>query len=423
MDAQRRRRAPWFYLQLAFGTGLALLICPWNAAIGQMQPINQVRPVQLNTTHYSNSPRPASDSTPAPVYQVETENFIVRAADANLAKQVAHQAEQFRKSLAVEWLEHELPTWQDKCPIQVEIGPHSGGETSFLFDGPPDARQPTQWSMKIFGPPDRLLDAVLPHEITHTIFATHFGRALPRWADEGACTTVEHPAELAKIQKLLIEFLTARPSRGIPLNRLFVMMQYPEEMLPLYAQSYSIARFLIQQHGRAHFVRYVDASLQAMKHPHDTDTWDQFTQQFYGYEDLSELSVTWQTWVQSGSPDLNLAVAANAVHRNRFVKLESGAAESSAGTVRLAGFSQESRTQFAVLPSSPSAAQNNTNSWYAQQMSNNGDDRQAVQQFRSASGSFVTEQLTSPLRFRQSSPQNSPAQQTSELHDGATRWR
>ena len=37
----------------------------------------------------------------------------------------------------------------------------------------------------------RILDSVLPHEITHTIFATHFGQPLPRWADEGACTTVD----------------------------------------------------------------------------------------------------------------------------------------------------------------------------------------------------------------------------------------
>ena len=71
--------------------------------------------------------------------------------------------------------------------------------------------------MKIQGSRERILDSVLPHEITHTIFATHFGRPLPRWADEGACTTVEHASEKAKQDKLLIQFLLT--DRGIPSTR------------------------------------------------------------------------------------------------------------------------------------------------------------------------------------------------------------
>ena len=51
------------------------------------------------------------------------------------------------------------------------------------------------WDMKIQGSEERVLDSVLPHEVTHTIFASHFRQPLPRWADEGACTTVEHVSE------------------------------------------------------------------------------------------------------------------------------------------------------------------------------------------------------------------------------------
>ena len=67
--------------------------------------------------------------------------------------------------------------------------------------------------MNVQGSLERILDSVLPHEITHTIFATHFGRPLPRWADEGACTTVEHSTERRKQEQLLIQFLTS--NRGI----------------------------------------------------------------------------------------------------------------------------------------------------------------------------------------------------------------
>jgi hypothetical protein len=126
----------------------------------------------------------------------------------------------------------------------------AGGETSFAFLVDEQGNgTPVDWDMKIFGPHDRLLDAVLPHEITHTIFATHFGRPLPRWADEGACTTVEHVSERDKNHQMLIRFLTAKPSRGIPFNRMFTLKNYPHDILPLYAQGYSLAKFLIFQTG------------------------------------------------------------------------------------------------------------------------------------------------------------------------------
>ena len=171
------------------------------------------------------------------VAPVATQNFVVYAQDPSFARRIANEAERFRSELSMEWLGYEIKPWQDRCPITVEIGMHAGGETSFAFVTPPQGGRgfPTGWQMKIFGPPERLLDAVLPHEITHTIFATHFGRPLPRWADEGACTTVEHVSERAKNHNMLISFLGGTPSRGIPFNRMFTMKNYPHDILPLYA--------------------------------------------------------------------------------------------------------------------------------------------------------------------------------------------
>ena len=89
----------------------------------------------------------------------------------------------------------------------------------------------------------RILDSVLPHEVTHTIFATHFRRPLPRWADEGACTTVEHHSERQKQQMFLIDFL--HTGRGIAFNQMFAMKEYPQDVMPLYSQGYSLARYLV----------------------------------------------------------------------------------------------------------------------------------------------------------------------------------
>ena len=103
------------------------------------------------------------------------------------------------------------------------VGPHlgAGGATTFTFIN----GQPRDWHMEIQGSRERILDSVLPHEITHTIFATHFGRPLPRWADEGAATSVEHVSERTKQDQLLIQFLTS--NRGIAFNHMFAMKEYP----------------------------------------------------------------------------------------------------------------------------------------------------------------------------------------------------
>lgn len=245
-------------------------------------------------------------------YQSSSENFVVYAANAQLAKKASVLAEQYRKDLSLDWLGYEIEPWRERCPIYIEVGHHAGGETSFAFiQGATGRSEPISWQMKIYGPIDRLLDAVLPHEVTHTIFATHFGRPLPRWADEGACTTVEHESERAKNHQMLISFLTARPSRGIPFNRMFTMKQYPHDILPLYAQGYSVARYLIGQKGRQHFVQYLEKGMTMERSNRDTGAWDRATKEYYGFENLSDLQISWEKWVRSGSPqqtpDLQIA--------------------------------------------------------------------------------------------------------------------
>ena len=235
---------------------------------------------------------------PAPV---ESANFIVYANDRIMAAKVSQAAEGFRKSLAAQWLGRELPAWRQKCPIHVQIDLHAGGETSFAFQMADGSNRgvPVDWNMKIFGSPERILDAVLPHEITHTIFATHFGRPLPRWADEGACTTVEHISERSKNHQMLLQFLTT--SRGIPFNRMYTMKQYPSDILPLYAQGYSVAKYLIFQKGRRHFLNYIDRGMQYDEQGAGIPGWNRATSEFYGFDDLSDLQLSWVAWVRDGS--------------------------------------------------------------------------------------------------------------------------
>jgi hypothetical protein len=228
-----------------------------------------------------------------------TQNFIVTADTPELAQEIGVAAERFRRDLAIEWLGRELPPWSDVCPITVQAAPHlgAGGATSFYFQ----QRRPYGWRMTLQGPRERVLDSVLPHEITHTIFATHFGRPLPRWADEGACTMVEHDSEREKHRQMLIQFLTS--GRGIAFNQMFAMREYPSDILPVYSQGYSLAKFLIAQGGKRKFVQYVGDGM-------DSNNWTAATYRHYGFASLSDLQQNWLTWVKHGSPVEPQALAA-----------------------------------------------------------------------------------------------------------------
>jgi hypothetical protein len=222
-----------------------------------------------------------------------TANFIVKTRDAELAPRIAEAAEKYRKELAVAWLGKEMPNWSAPCTMDVNVGQNlgAGGATTFVFD----RGEVFGWRMSIQGSQERIFDSVLPHEITHMVFASHFRRPLPRWADEGAATSVEHASERSKHYQMLDQFL--RTNRGIAFNRMFAMTEYPQDVMPLYAEGFSLADFLIQKGGRQEYVQYVDESLQQGQ-------WAEATKRHYGISDLGELQNTWLAWIRQGHPQL-----------------------------------------------------------------------------------------------------------------------
>lgn len=236
---------------------------------------------------------------------VRTRHFIVTAPSREMAERTAEAAEHFRRELAIAWIGDEIPDWHAPCPITVTFEDLAHGETRFgLVQEPGQRGMPVDFDMKLFGPPERILDSVLPHELTHTIFATHFGCRLPRWADEGACTSVEHSSETDNLKRILLRHLVE--GKGIPFNEMVRMVEYPHDMLPVYSQGYSVADFLIQQKGKREFVRFIGTGLQS-------NDWDRAIHQHFGFQDLSDLQLTWNEWVRRGSPNLTEPANANLV--------------------------------------------------------------------------------------------------------------
>lgn len=231
--------------------------------------------------------------TPLHAAGYRTTNFTVDAPTPQLAKEIGDMAEHWRQELSIEWLGEELPNWSRPCPIKAQVARNlgAGGATSFVFD----QGEVFGWRMNIQGSRERILDSVLPHEVTHTIFASHFRQPLPRWADEGACTTVEHRSEISKQENLLIEFLRNR--RGIPFSHMFAMKEYPQDVMPLYAQGHSLSQFLISQHGKREFLVFLADGL-------EDNNWPRAVKEHYEYQNLLALQNSWMDWIRQGRPEL-----------------------------------------------------------------------------------------------------------------------
>jgi len=227
---------------------------------------------------------------------VRTQNFIIICSDPTFANRVAQAAEHQRQELAVYWLGAPLAAWPQPCPITVVAGNNlgAGGSTTFT----PGNKTIRNWRMNVSGSQERILDSVLPHEITHTILATHFApmnKTVPRWADEGACTTIEHGSERSKHDQFLVRFLSS--GRGIPFATMFTLKEYPADIMPLYAQGYSVTSFLIAQGGPKHFVKFLEAGMR-------TEDWVLATEEHYGYPMIGKLQTAWNKWVYDGGGDV-----------------------------------------------------------------------------------------------------------------------
>jgi len=227
----------------------------------------------------------------------QTVNFSVTADRQEVADQVGKAAEVYRQQLAIFWLGKPLPNWSRPCKIAVNAGAlGAGGQTTFQFV----RGEVLNWRMSVFGSLERILDSVLPHEINHTIFACHFRRPLPRWADEGAATLFEHRSEQLK-QLDLLNAVVRNEHELISLRDLLAMKEYPKgqrPMLTLYAQGYALADFLVQQKGRHAYLKFISDG--------ERGGWEAAIRSNFDHDGIESLERNWRGWVLAGMPKLTL---------------------------------------------------------------------------------------------------------------------
>lgn len=223
----------------------------------------------------------------------DTANFSTDAPTAELAKKFGDMAEFYRKEKALEWTGREMPQWGRRCPLQVQITQGSaGGATTFTFGQENGQPVVTSLRMEIRGDAKQLLHSVLPHEVTHTVLAHHFGRPVPRWADEGGSVLSENDEERFNHDVRCRELLNA--GRGIRLRVLLRMTEYPRDMIVLYAQGYSVSHYLVKQGGdgragRQKLLQFLGLGMQG----NSPESWNAAASKLYGHDTIDALEEAW----------------------------------------------------------------------------------------------------------------------------------
>ena len=179
----------------------------------------------------------------------------------------------------------------------------AGGATTFSFGTRGGRPAVSSQHMEIRGEVKQLLNSVLPHEVTHTVLAYHFGRPVPRWADEGGSVLSENDEERYSHDIRNRELLNA--GRGIVLRTLFRMAEYPRDMIVLYAQGYSVTAFLVDKggggrEGRGKLLQFLAAGMGNDSQPgmpqkyHGTpESWNEAARKVYGFDTVDALEKAW----------------------------------------------------------------------------------------------------------------------------------
>lgn len=224
----------------------------------------------------------------------KTTNFAVVAESPELAKKIGDAAEFYRAAAAKYWFGDEIPTWSRPCIVYAYIHTNSSGATTYEYG----TGTPSNWKMNIYGTADALLKDCLPHEVTHTVFASYFRQPPPRWLDEGAASTIERRSVNAAMERKLITVL--KTGRGIGFPTMFALKDYPHDMGAFYAQGHSVCQWLIEKHGPRKLMELVRNGLA-------DDNWPRAVREVYGYATPLAMQQAWNSWVKEGRPNLYAA--------------------------------------------------------------------------------------------------------------------
>lgn len=254
-------------------------------------------------------PRVASPTNPASArigtavgrwQVVESTNFRIYHADAALASRVAKAAELARRDQLKRWSGPQAsPGWQPTCEIYLYP---TAAQYALMTGQPEDSPGFSTMGMNggrivsrrinLRADHPTLVEAVLPHELTHVILADHFTeKQIPRWADEGISVLSEPLDEQRR--------RAADLATPLSTNRLFAVealmnMDYPDEQYwgLYYAQSVSVTRFLVEQGSPLQMIQFLQES--------QREGYEPALRKVYRIDGFADLQRRWVAYARSG---------------------------------------------------------------------------------------------------------------------------
>ena len=198
----------------------------------------------------------------------ETPNFRIFHTDPRLAELAAEAAESVRAEQAKRWGSPALQKpWNPRCEIHL----HPTGKAFAAATGQNESspgfstiesngNRITTRRVLLRGDHPQLISAILPHEITHVVVADLFSdQQIPRWADEGIAVLSEPTAE----QNLRAADLHDSFAAGQVFElRQLMSIDTPDgkDWSLYYAQSVSLARFLVELGNPEQMIQFVRES-------------------------------------------------------------------------------------------------------------------------------------------------------------------
>jgi hypothetical protein len=211
-----------------------------------------------------------------------TDNFAVEAPTKQVAKQVADTAEQCKQRIAAQWLGKRGAAWAELCTVEVQLlEDQKYGASRFSYG---NGDQLSRAHIVVKGPLDEILTRVLPHEVTHAVLMLHFGRPIPRWADEGAAVLAEDASKRDEYDRLILH-IAERPENAYSMAYLLGSKTYPSELEVFYPQSYSVTSYLVELKGRRTFLAFLADGMEY--------DWESAVKTHYGFKNVDSLERAW----------------------------------------------------------------------------------------------------------------------------------
>ena len=218
---------------------------------------------------------------------VHNENFMVLAADEQLAEEVLARADQFRREVALQWLGKPLPANVGPAIINVVLSDTEDRGLTWPIDNP-KRKYHKVW---LTTSRERATGSTLRHEICHVVLATRFPQRLPEWAEEGAASLSDDEARI-KSRRSTIDWY-ADTGNWPALIDVLERETITADDQASYSVAASVTGYLLSRGDKATFLVFAAEGKQT--------GWDEALRTHYGLGSVGELQVAWQTWASGAS--------------------------------------------------------------------------------------------------------------------------